>query len=385
MENRKFWQKSIEQAWTRRSLIWLTGVRRAGKTHLCKSLPKIEYFDCELPRTRQRIEADPELFLEGLAGKRIVLDEIHRLKNPSELLKIGTDHYPSVHMIATGSSMLGASSKFRDTLAGRKITIHLTPVISQDMLDFHQEDLKKRLHVGGMPAVFLGQKIDDYFFQEWLDAYWAKDIQELFRLERRQAFQKLLELLILQSGQIFEATRLARDCEINRQTVINYMSVLESTLIIKIIRPFNQRKSQEIISAPKVFAFDTGFISFLKKWDTPRAEDYGYLWEHFVLNEFTAFFPDLKITYWRDKQGHEIDFVIEAPKGVLIAIECKWSQKNLDTKNIQVFLKHYPHAVIWAITRETPNIPKVRIGENFLEWKSLEQSVAALKNLLKRI
>ena len=83
-------------------------------------MPEIEYFDCELPRTRRLIEADPESFLGDLKGRTVVLDEIHRLGNPSELLKIGADHFPETRIVATGSSSLGASSKFRDTLAGRK-------------------------------------------------------------------------------------------------------------------------------------------------------------------------------------------------------------------------------------------------------------------------
>ena len=90
MVRRSYWIDLMEQAWKKRTIIWLAGVRRTGKTYLCRSLPKVEYFDCELPRTRRMMQ-DPEGFLEGLHGKRVVLDEIHRLENPSELLKIAAD------------------------------------------------------------------------------------------------------------------------------------------------------------------------------------------------------------------------------------------------------------------------------------------------------
>src|SRR5208282_1838923 len=116
---RHFWLNLLDRAWRERSVVWLAGVRRVGKTYLCQSLPAIEYFDCELPRIR-RMMLDPQSFLDSLRGRRIVLDEIHRLQNPSELLKIAADHYPRTHILATGSSTLGASKKFRDTLAGRK-------------------------------------------------------------------------------------------------------------------------------------------------------------------------------------------------------------------------------------------------------------------------
>ena len=82
MIKRKFWHKKIEELWAEKSVLWLSGVRRAGKTVLSQSLSRIEYFDCELPRIRRMMD-DPEAFLNDQNGKRIVLDEIHRLKEPS--------------------------------------------------------------------------------------------------------------------------------------------------------------------------------------------------------------------------------------------------------------------------------------------------------------
>ncbi|MBI4026942.1 MAG: AAA family ATPase, partial [Verrucomicrobia bacterium] len=105
MVNRQYWINLVEKAWERKPVVWLSGVRRAGKTWLCQSLSEVEYFDCELPRVRMQME-DPEEFLSGLKGKRIVLDEIHRLRNPSELIKIAADHFRTVRVIATGSSSL---------------------------------------------------------------------------------------------------------------------------------------------------------------------------------------------------------------------------------------------------------------------------------------
>ncbi len=99
----------------------------------------------------------PEFFLEGLRGKRVALDEIHRLERPSELLKIAADHFPEVKIIATGSSSLGASSKFGDTLTGRKTDIRLTPMILADLKDFWNTDLAHRMLHGGLPPFFPGR------------------------------------------------------------------------------------------------------------------------------------------------------------------------------------------------------------------------------------
>ncbi|MSR77194.1 MAG: ATP-binding protein [Candidatus Omnitrophica bacterium] len=339
---RNFWINLIEKSWEHRSITWLSGVRRSGKTSLTQTLDQIEYFDCELPRTRQMM-AEPEGFLTSLDGHRIILDEIHRLRAPAELLKIAADHFPKIKVLATGSSTLGASRKFRDTLTGRKTNLWLTPMIQEDLAHFPQSDLTHRLRFGGLPPFFLNTKIPEKDFQEWLDDYWAKDIQDLFRLNRRDSFQRFAELVMARSGGIFEATRFTAECEVSRVTIRNYLRVLEETLIAHVIRPFNSHKSNEIIAAPKVYAFDTGFVSYHKGWNDLRNEDLGLLWEHYVLNELQAHLQTRDIRYWRDKQGHEIDFILASRHQPPTVIECKWNSNGLDPKNILIFRRQYPH------------------------------------------
>lgn len=342
MKIRPFWLSRIEEAWKRKSVLWLSGVRRVGKTTLCRELADAEYFDCELPRVRQLTD-DPEAFLRDLRGRRVVLDEIHRLDDPSQLLKIGADHYPDTRILATGSSTLGASAKFRDTLAGRKAEIWLTPMNASDLEAFDRQGLRHRFLHGGLPPFFLAAKLPERDFQEWMDAYWAKDIQELFRLERRHSFQKFVELLMAGSGGMFEATRYARPCEVSRTTISNYLAVLEATFVAHVVRPFNTHRPTEIVSAPKVYGFDTGFVCYYRGWHDLRREDMGLLWEHYVLNELHARLQTRAIHYWRDKQGHEIDFILagrrrQAP----LAIECKWSAGEFDASALKVFRRRYP-------------------------------------------
>jgi len=181
MKNRPFWKNAIEERFKEKSIVWLTGVRRVGKTFLCRSFDEIDYFDCELPHVRRMME-DPESFLESVHGRRIVLDEIHRLPNPSEILKISADHYPDIQIIATGSSTLGASAKFKDTLADRKRELWLTSMIGVDGEYFGNTDLRHRFLYGGLPPFFIHTRYPERNFQDWIDAFWAKDIQELFRL-----------------------------------------------------------------------------------------------------------------------------------------------------------------------------------------------------------
>jgi len=351
MVKRHFWLKQIESAWRHRSIIWLSGVRRVGKTTLCQSLDSVEYFDCELPRVRRMLD-DPQDFLQSLGNRRVVLDEIHRLNNPSEILKIAADHYPNARILATGSSTLGASRKFRDTLAGRKTEVWLTPMIAADLDDFRERDLKHRFLHGGLPPFFLAPQIPERDFQEWMDAYWAKDIAELFRLERRHSFEKFAELLLAQSGGIFEATRFAPPCEVSRSTISKYLSVFEATFVVHVIRPFHSRRSTEIIAAPKVYGFDTGFVCYHRGWSTLRAEDMGFLWEHFVLNEIMAHKQSRDILYWRDKQHHEVDFILASRKEQPTVIECKWSAGAFSPEHMTAFRKCYPNGRNFVVSHD---------------------------------
>jgi len=303
------------------------------------------------------------------------LDEIHRLQNPSEILKIAADHFHKIKILATGSSTLSASDKFRDTLTGRKVEIWLTPMNLADMQEFNSIELENRFLKGGLPSFFLQKKRDDSQYQEWFDSFWAKDVQELFRLERRSSFQRLMELLLLNSGGIFEATKYASACEASRPTIQNYLTVLEMTHIAQIIRPYNTHKSSEILSAPKVYGFDTGFVCVFRGWDSLRASDKGNLWEHFVLNEIQSHIGYGKVKYWRNKSGHEIDFIIEGKRGAVHAIECKWKAGDLDASALSSFRAIYPIGKNYIVTSDTKESYRAKRKNLILDFVSLPELI----------
>lgn len=384
---RQFWQQLIENAWEQKNIIWLMGVRRVGKTSLCRSLPEIEYFDCERPRTRQLFE-DPEEFLTSQKGNRIVLDEIHRLDNPSEILKIAADHYPEVKIIATGSSTLGASTKFKDTLTGRKKELWLTPLLLDEMAIFGNEDLRHRMLFGGLPSFFVSSIFPDIDFKEWIDAYWAKDIQDMFSVGKRYSFQKFTELLLAHSGGQFEASKFAGPCEVTRQTISNYLAVLEATFVVHVIRPYSTHKANEIIMAPKVYGFDTGFVCYAKGWRELRQEDLGVLWEQCVLNEMHGHLQKDAIHYWRDKQGHEIDFVLHNKRTTeLTTIECKFTSSSLSksrttdtaiSTNIDAFRRHYPKGKNYIVSSDVDRSFERRYGNTILSFVNTNNLIKEL-------
>lgn len=379
MFDRSWWTNQIEEAWDRRSLVWLVGVRRAGKTVLCRSLREVEYLDCELPSVRRGL-ADPEAFLRSVRGRRVVLDEVHRLPDPSELLKIAADHFPDVRVLATGSSTLHATVKFRDSLTGRKEEVWLTPMVEADRSSAGGS-LPDRLGRGGLPQFFLGEA-GEREAQEWLDSYWAKDIQELFRLERRTSFVRFVELVLARSGGVFEATAFAGPAEVSRTTIASYLAALEVTKVAHVIPPFSTRRSTEIVHAPRVFGFDTGFVKMFRGWGELRNEDLGLLWEHYVLNELQGQAVSAEIRYWRSTRHHEVDFVLVGRGRAPVAIECTWRvDGDEDMSGLKAFRRAYPQGESFVVASnvdrpfERALLPGVRV--RYVGLRDLVRSVTA--------
>jgi len=108
-------------------------------------IPDAVYLNCDLPSDARKLD-DPELFFRSKKrNATIILDEIHRLADPSRVLKVAADSFPHLRILAIGSSTLAATKKFRDTLTGRKITIHLLPVLwTECQKEFSLPDLDRR-------------------------------------------------------------------------------------------------------------------------------------------------------------------------------------------------------------------------------------------------
>ena len=340
MIERPFWTDRLHAAWKQAPVIWLCGPRRTGKTVLARSLPDAEYLNCDLPGVAERLR-DPESFYRAVKRPVVVLDEVHQLPDPSRLLKIGADEFPKLRILATGSSTLAATQKFRDSLTGRKRVIALAPVLHEELPAFGVTDLRDRLLRGGLPPALLAEERDPEFYGEWLDSYYARDVQELFRLEKRAGFLRVLELLFRQSGGMLDITKIASESQVSRPTVSNWLEVYQATHTVHLVRPFSGGGRREIVAQPRVFGFDTGFVAHTRGWDTLRAEDCGLLWEHLVLDTLLAA-GVARLHFWRDKQQREIDFVVPRSRDRVDAIECKWKADAFGTRNLVAFRELYP-------------------------------------------
>ncbi|MBL7670939.1 MAG: ATP-binding protein [Bdellovibrionaceae bacterium] len=355
---RPHWEKLLLESWKKRSIVWLAGVRRAGKTTLGKSLEGFSYFNCDDSEIQENF-INPKAFLRSIESKGIVLDEIHQIENASQLLKIAADEFPKLKVLATGSSTLAANRKFKDSLTGRKRNLHFLPVLVSELESFGVS-LEKRMLYGGLPPALLSAKLDREFYSEWLDSFYARDVQEVFAIDKRQAFLKVFEFILIQNGQLIEATEIAKVSGLSRPTVVKYLEVLELTKALTILKPFSGNPLKEIVAQPKVYGFDTGFVCFAKRDNQLGSTEKGHLLENLVLESMQAQPKSFQIHFWRDKRGHEIDFVIQTGKRELLVIECKSQRRNFSLKNLLIFRSHYPEGKNIVVTLdEKESIEKI--------------------------
>jgi predicted AAA+ superfamily ATPase len=343
MIERPFWISRIEAAWQEASIVWLAGVRRVGKTTIAQSLgdKNVYYINCDLPAVNDMV-SDPELFFRNCSHPVVIFDEVHQLSDPSTVLKIGADMFPHLKIIATGSSTLAASKKFKDTLTGRKRLVHLTPVLWSELSAFNTAPLLKRLYHGGLPQALLSETKQPAFYREWVDSFFSRDIQRLFAFRDPDKFNMFFEYLIKQSGGQLEATKASSALGISRPTIESHLRALEITHAVTLVRPFYGGGRKEIIKMPKIYCFDTGFVSLYRGWEPLRPDDYGALWEHLVLEHLQAHAWNNTVQYWRDNGGREIDFIIVRNRDGIDAIECKWHPGQFDVSSLKVFRNYYP-------------------------------------------
>jgi uncharacterized protein len=376
MIQRNYWMQLLESFSRANSIVWLTGIRGGGKTSLCRMVPDAQYFDCDLPRWRREIK-DVDSFLRRVEGKRIILDEIHRLENASEMLGVAKN-FPSVRIIAASPSAFREDSHPDASISARVTQAWLTPMMSQDLTDFYGAGLTRRFLRGGLPSFFARSKLEDSSFQEWMDDFWAKDIQPLFRFTQRDPFQRFMELLFARSGELFEAVRYAAPCGVSRTTITKFLNALEATWAVLVIRPFSTRRPVEIVTAPKTYVFDTGFLCHFRGWQELREEDYRILWKHWVLNEICSRLQAPTVQYWRDKRGHEVDFVIISPEKGIVTLTGEWKAGDFDSANLRAFRYHYPDGPNWVVCGDVGQGYGHNFGRLKVDFLGLEEMVKRL-------
>jgi len=154
------------------------------------------------------------------------------------------------------------------------------------------------------------------YLQQIIDTFVRKDIRDLAEIKDVFRFNRLLEVLASQSGNLLNIAELSNTCDLARQTIERYLFLLEQTYIIRLVRPFSHNLRAEITKTPKIFFYDTGLLQmlWLKRLQT---ELLGPVFETSLFTELVKQFQVDDVTYWRTTDKKEIDFVLKRPEGPL--------------------------------------------------------------------
>lgn len=368
----------IEKYLSTDDIIVLHGARQVGKTSLLYILEgglkqageATYYIDLEDSRYVKLLDAGVGEFVkhlreEGLKPAKprkklfVFIDEIQYLENPSSFLKLAADHHKGIKLIVSGSSSFAIKSKFKDSLVGRTVDFEIPNLSFQEFLAFKQypfepgkvftqkkiDELRNQFReyalYGGYPKIVLTPELDkkERYLQQIIDTYVKKDIRDLANVKDVDKFNKLLEELSSQSGQLLNVAELANSVNIAKQTVEKYLFILENTYIIKLVRPFSRNLRSELFKTPKIFFYDTGLMQMLWLRALPK-ELMGNVFETSVFSELVKKYGKDAVYYWRTKDKKEIDFVLKDRKGTL-PIEVKLRFEHFKPTATAYFIAQY--------------------------------------------
>lgn len=368
----------------KRQNLFVAGPRQAGKTSLlflvmdhlrAQGVPdeRIRYLDLEFPELRGTLDEGFGTLLSYLerSGFKaespafLLLDEVHLLQEPSNLLKLLADHAPQIQVIFTGSSSLQIRQKFTDSMAGRQVTFELLSLSFREFLEFTQRDVLAELHrkealsrylekpqrrgenldpvhraamneafeeycrFGGYPAVALAEtsRADRRLLESLVDVYVRRDLRDLMLVENPAGMLRLLRHLSAITAQLLNQSSVSNTVNLSRPTVSKYLFSLEQTFIVRTLSPYFTNRVTEQTKMPKVHFLDPGLRNHLLADDRPLdlRPDMGALVETFVFDQLIREAPEARLHFWRTKAGAEVDFVL-IRDGLPIPIEVKFQR-----------------------------------------------------------
>jgi uncharacterized protein len=339
---------------------FLFGPRGTGKTTLIKTLYHDALrIDLLNPGTLRRYLAKPEQLYQTISGypnkKTIVIDEVQKAP---ELLSVVHDLIETdktLQFILTGSSSRKLKKEGVNLLGGRALKKHLYPFIASEL--GAQFSLEQAIINGTLPLV-----IETENPHETLEAYLELYIQEEVRNEglvrNMENFARFLEAISFSHGTVISLTNIARESEVKRKTVENYISILEDLLIAFQLPVFSHQATRNLISHQKFYLFDAGVFQVLrpKLFGDGPATHTGPALEGLVASHLLAWTnyrnDHNTLSYWRTRTGLEVDFVLYS-ETYFFAVEVKNADKinAKDCKGLQAFLSDYPLATAILLYR----------------------------------
>lgn len=347
MIKRELYNK-IEPYLNSKEAIIVTGMRRTGKTTLLNFIyDKISsknklFLDLENPLNQRYFEQEDfeqikvsleTLGLDFRANTFIFLDEIQLVKNVPQLVKYFIDHC-KVKFFLTGSASFYLKNIFSESLAGRKYVFELFPFSFSEFLDLKQANIKipakhfqinepifktfyryydEYVKFGGFPQVIdkatikeKKQSLNDIF-----TSYFTLEVKQLSDFRKTDKVRDLMLLLAERVGSRLDVKKLSQELALSRETIYDYLSFLESTYFIKLIKPFSKSRDVEIRKTPKIYFCDSGMINHISNISK------GALFEQ---NVFQNLRIKGEVNYYQRKSGPEIDFIFDKKKSFEVKI-----------------------------------------------------------------
>jgi len=311
----------------------VVGPRQSGKTTLCKTVfPNKQYASLENPDTLEFAVSDPRGFL-GQFKNGAILDEIQKAPHLFSYLQQILDETKEKGLfILTGSNNFLLQENITQSLAGRIAYLQLLPLSLQELKIAKElnEEYSWQIFNGGYPEV-IAQKISPTdWYPAYISTYVERDVRQIKNINDLSQFNKLLRICAGRTGQLLNISTISNDCGIDHKTVLSWLSILQSSYIIYLLKPYHTNFNKRIIKAPKLYFYDTGvacsLLGITNEQQILQHSAKGPLFENMIVSEmlkerFNVGLQD-NLFFWRDKTGNEVDILLD-DAGKLTSIELK--------------------------------------------------------------
>lgn len=372
-------QQTIQKRMFQGKAIILIGARQVGKSTLFRQIMnnleqsatqgQILTLDCDDPETRAMLEKANLSELHLLVGnnKIITIDEAQRVKGIGLTLKMLTDHFPDIQLMATGSSSFLLQDQLNEPLTGRKYEYHLYPLSTQELygdggLLRVKQTLETRLVFGSYPDVLSHNGNMKEILMNLSSSYLYQDLLSMESVRKPVILEKLLLALALQVGSEVSYNELAQTVGTDSKTIEKYVDLLEKCYVIFRLSALSRNVRTELKKGKKIYFYDNGIRNTLIQNLNPLAvrQDTGALWENFFISERIKYNHYngryVNSYFWRTTQQQEIDY-IEETDGAFTAFKMKWNPRKSNNSFPTTFTNAYSIANKAIIT-----------PENYLEW-----------------
>lgn len=309
-------------------VITVVGPRQSGKTTLVKmAFPQMPYVSLEDLDTREFALSDPRGFL-STHHKGAIIDEVQRVPHLLSYIQTMVDKRKTAgQFILTGSQNILLQEKIAQTLAGRTALLTLAPLSLEELTgtSYEMPDSEDYIFKGFYPRIY-DRKIPPHdWYPNYIQTYIERDVRLIKNITDLNTFQKFVRMCAGRTGQVLNLSSLGNDCGITHNTAKAWLSVLESSYIIYLLKPYYKNFNKRLIRMPKLYFYDTGLVCALLGIQNKAQISVHYLkgslFETFILSEIIKYRLNRGMEpncyYWKDKTGHEIDCIIEMPNALL--------------------------------------------------------------------